>query len=81
MTKFSLVYSVTISKFPTAGDFPIEIKGFKTDSLFDTGVQVSCISYDCCKEITSKARINTNSKAEVSSDDRSNFAPMGLVIC
>ena len=39
------VYSVTISKFPTAVDFPFEIQGFKTKHLFNTGAQVSCISY------------------------------------
>ena len=31
------VYSFTISKFPAAADYPIEIQGFKTKSLFDTG--------------------------------------------
>ena len=30
------VHSVTLSKFPTAADCPIEIQGFKTESLFDT---------------------------------------------
>ena len=35
------VYSVTISKFLTVVNFPLEIKKSKTRSLFDMGTQVS----------------------------------------
>ena len=45
-------YSVTISKFPAAAEFPIEIQPFKTKILFDTGTQVSCISYDSYNKFT-----------------------------
>ena len=45
------VYSVTISKFPTTVDFPIEIRG-----LFKTEAQVSCVSYDCYREFKVKNR-------------------------
>ena len=48
------VYSFTISNFPTAAHFSIEIQGFKTKSWFDTVAQVSCISYDCYKEFKLK---------------------------
>ena len=63
------VYSVTISKFPTSAEFPIEIQGCKTNSLFDTGVQISCISYDCYREFTLKTKIYTKVKAKVDSAD------------
>ena len=46
------VNSVIIIKFPTAADFPIEIQGHKTKSIFDTGAQLSCISHDCYIEFT-----------------------------
>ena len=75
------VYSVTIAKFPTAAEFPIEIQGFKTKSLFDTWAQVSNISYDCYKEFTSKTILNTNVTAKVSSADGSNLGPLGVVKC
>ena len=62
--------------FPMTADFPIEIQGFKTESLFDTGAQVNFISYDCYREFTSKAKIDTNVKTEVISADRSNLGPI-----
>ena len=61
------VLSVTISKFPTAADFLIEIWGFKMDRLFDKGAKVSCTFYNCYRELTPKTKINTNIKAKVSS--------------
>ena len=69
-----------MSKFPTAADFPIEIQGCKTESLFDTGPQVSFISYDCYKEFTSKTRINANIEANISSVDGSNLGTIGVFI-
>ena len=50
------VYLVTISTFQTAADFPVEIQGYKTNSLFDAGAQAPCISYDCYREFTLKTK-------------------------
>ena len=63
------VYPVTVSKFSTPADFPTEIQGCKTNSLSDTGTQVSCISYDFYRNVLFKTKINTNCKVEVSSAD------------
>ena len=54
------VYSGATSKFPYTSDFHIEIQGFKTKSLFDTGVHASCISKDCYNELNLKIKIDTN---------------------
>ena len=72
---------VIISNLPTAADFPIEIQGCKTDNLFNTRAQISCIIYDCYKEFMSKTKIDINIKAKVSSEERSNLGPIGVVIC
>ena len=46
------VYLVTISKFPTAAGFPIDMEACKINSLLDRETKVSCITYDCYKEFT-----------------------------
>ena len=46
-TNFSKIYLDTISEKPTVADFSIKIQGYQINSLFDTGAQVSCISYSC----------------------------------
>ena len=43
-----------MSQFQTAADFKIGIKGYETNSLFDEGDQVSCISHDCYRKFTLK---------------------------
>ena len=76
------VYSVTITKFPTMVDFPIEIQGFKTNCLFDTGAQLSCIIYEFYRKPTwEKKNIDMNIKAKVSSADGSNLVHKGVDIC
>ena len=72
------LYSVTISKLPTAADFHIEIQECKTKSSFDTGAQVSCISSHCYKESTRNTRISTNVETKVISADISNLEPIEL---
>ena len=50
-------------------------------SLFDTGPQVSCISYECYKEFTLKTKVNTEVRTRVSSADGSNLGPIGTFMC
>ena len=49
--------------------------------MFDTGAQVSCISYDCYKKSTLKTKIDINIKAKVSSAEGSNLGPTEVAIC
>ena len=49
--------------------------------LFDTGSQISGISYDSCKEFAPKTRINTKVKPIISLAVWSNLGPIGVVIC
>ena len=61
------VYSVTISKFPAAADFPIEIQGCKTNILFDAGAQVSSIPYNCYRKLTLKKYQYLHNKNQIKS--------------
>ena len=49
--------------------------------MFDTEAKVSCISCDCYREFMSKPKTDTNFKANISSADRSNLGPIGVVTC
>ena len=53
------IYSVTVSEKPTGSDFPVEIQGYKTNSLLDTGAQVSCICHGCYLKLSIKPKIHT----------------------
>ena len=76
------MYSIKISKFPTVADFPIEIQEkFNIKSLFNTGAQVSCISYDCYREFKLETKKDTNVRATASSADGSNIGPIGIATC
>ena len=75
------VYSVTISKFPTAANFPIEIQGSKTKGLFDKTPKYLIYPMIAAKNLHKKTRINTSIEAKVHSADRSHLGPIGIVIC
>ena len=75
------VYSVTISECQPSADFLIENQELKTKSMFDTGAQTSCISYDCYREFTSITKIDMNVEYKVTSANESNLVPIGVVIC
>ena len=45
------------------------------------GAEVACISYDCHREFTSKARINMKIEVKVTSAYRSNLGPIGIIMC
>ena len=72
------MYSVTISRFPIAENFPIEILGCKTNGLFKTATQVSCTSYGYYREFKLKAKIDINVRATVRSANGSNLGLIGI---
>ena len=63
------IYTVTISERPTAANFPIEIQGYNTRSLLDTGASVLCISYDWYGNFVKKSEIEENIHAKGTSAD------------
>ena len=44
---------------PMGADFPIEIQGYKTNSLFDAGGHVTCISHGCYRKFSIEPKIYT----------------------
>ena len=49
--------------------------------MLNTGVQVSCIPYDCYREFNLKTKIDKNVRATVHSANGSNLGPIGTATC